>query len=350
MALALAHAGSRVLYCQNPVSWFRHTGRPLAEVEKGIFGFGPEFLGHRLNIFPFLAPIQAKLLANQILKNATYLGLRDPLFIYPHGEYCLSLCQEFKQRGFPLIHICMDYHERQQLEHVRLSDLTLAIPRAAFEELEKQFGGKVRLLPQFSSVYGSVPVSYGDLPEPLELSKIPRPRLGYLGSIIGRLSLPILHELLSNHPEWHFVSFGTEKILSFPNEHILSWRPHQELATFVAGMDIGFMPYDCSDAKNLHCVPLKLFDYFAQGKPVVSTPILYLRGYEEVASYGSTIDELAAAISSALKEPLDSPKKAKRLAIAQEHSIDTLSDCLETILTEVDLASGRGADGNTQAR
>src|SRR6267378_8388008 len=97
MALALARAGSRVLYCENPVSFLRRRARALTEIETGVFALGLTFVGHRLNALPILGGVQAKLLANQIIGDARKLGLHDPIFVYPHGDYCLPLSREFKR-------------------------------------------------------------------------------------------------------------------------------------------------------------------------------------------------------------------------------------------------------------
>ena len=333
MASALARAGSRVLYCENPGSFLR-TVRPFSEVEKGVFALGLQHLGHRLNSFPILRPFQAKLLAMEILNKAARLQLNDPVFIYPHGDYVLPLCREFKRRGFQLIHVCMDYEIELVKEHVRESDLALVIPQAAFEELSEQFGPKVRKIPQQSYVDDSVGSPNGLFESP-ELSTIPKPRLGYLGGLTGRISLPLLRETLSHHPEWQFLSFEARKWLGLTNEHILPWRSREGLAEVLAGLDAGFMPYDCATLKNLHCVPLKLFDYFSCGMPVVSTRIVFLQEYEDLVYLGSTPDELADAISQALTEPVNSPKRARRIALAREHSIGQSSQLLGSILDEL---------------
>jgi hypothetical protein len=333
MASALARAGSRVLYCENPASFFR-TVRSFSEVEKGVFAFGLQHFGHRLNSFPILRPFQAKLLAMEILNKAARLQLNDPVFIYPHGDYVLPLCREFKCRGFQLIHVCMDYEVELLRKHVRESDLALVIPQAAFKELSEQFGPKVRKISQFSYIDDSVGSPNGLLESP-ELSSIPKPRLGYLGGFTGRISLPLLRETLSHHPEWQFLSFETRKWLELNNEHILPWRSREELAGVLAGLDAGFMPYDCAIPKNLHCVPLKLFDYFSCGMPVVSTRIVFLQEYEDLVYLGSTPDELADAISQALTEPPNSPKRARRIALAREHSIDRSAQILSSILNEL---------------
>jgi len=82
--------------------------------------------------------------------------------------------------------------------------------------------------------------------ESAELSRIPEPRLGYLGGLGGRLALPCSEKRLPRHPEWQFISFDSEKRLHLPNEHILSWRSREDLGRILAGLNVGFMPYDCT--------------------------------------------------------------------------------------------------------
>jgi hypothetical protein len=225
----------------------------------------------------------------------------------------------------------MDYELGLQIEHARESDLTLSIPPAAYQELRAKFGEKVRLLPQFSA-FEDTNGATGRLQESPALAKIPRPRLGYLGNTTGRVSVSTISAILTEHPEWHFVTFARTSQLPLSNWHVLPWQSRREASAILDGLDVGFMPYDCSDPKNLHCVPLKLFDYFARGIPVVSTPILYVRQFEDLVYLGTTPQELANAIVEALTEPLLSVKKAQRQAISQKHSVDKLSELLRTIL------------------
>ena len=314
---------------------FRRSHRRLIEVERGIYAFGTKFLGHRLNSLPVLSQIQAKLVALQITNNVLKLGLQDPLFIYPHGKFYVPLCREFKRQGFPLVHVCMDYELPEQMEHVRFSDLTLALPEAAFEELNTQFPGKIRHLPQL----GLLPaprVSQGVQEVPSDLSMIPRPRLVYLGDIQRRADMALLRAFLTRRPDWHFVYFGAKRHSPLANEHALSWRSRKELEEVIPGVDVGFLPYDCSDPKNLHCVPLKLFDYFAKGLPVVSTPIVYMRTYADLVYIGGTAEQLEKSVSEAINEPYGSPKKARRMAAAQDHSIENMSPLLTRLLQEID--------------
>lgn len=332
VALAFAHLGSKVLYCENPVSLFRHKGHPRQEVESGVYRTGLEFLGHRLNRISVLVPrMQSKLLASQILRHAADLGLEDPVFIYPHGDFA-PLCSELKGRGFLLVHLCMDYPEIGQERLIELSDLTLLIPKSLYDGMRTRYGSKIHAIPQVARSFESGPGSTGNSSDEIEFVGIPRPRLGYVGPVDGRVDLGILSKFLTDHPQRQFLHFGASKCLPLCNVHVLRWRPPDRLKTVVAKLDIGFMPYARNDNKNLHCMPLKLFDYFAQGLPVVSTRILNLLEFPDTIYFGDDAAELSRAVELALDEPADSPLKAKRIAVAREHSIEALADVLAEVL------------------
>jgi hypothetical protein len=66
----------------------------------------------------------------------------------------------------------------------------------------------------------------------------------------------------------------------------------------------------------------------------VKTPIVDIREYGDLVYTGETANELADAISLALKEADDSPKKAKRTAVAREHSVENVSEILREILDQ----------------
>lgn len=331
VALGLAHLGTKVLYCGNPVSRFRTHAQPLTEIERGVYRLTPEFLGHRLNRIPAgLDRLQARIVANQALDAASQLNLRQPVFIYPHGDFFVPLCRIFKEQGFPLVHCCFDYPEPGQHRHIELSDLTLTLSKTVFHQLKAKYGEKIALIPQVRWHSNGTARAAGAAVH--ELSSIPRPRLGYLGLVSDRLNLRVVERLLVAQPEWHFVHFGESRCLELPNVHAIAWRDQAALNGVIDNLDVGFMPYDCHSNKNFHCMPLKLFDYFLRGLPVVSTPIVNLWEYSDTIYFGDDVADLARAIQSALEEPPDSPLKARRIAIARESSIESLAQALERVL------------------
>jgi Glycosyl transferases group 1 len=330
VALALVSQGSRVLYCEMPVSRFRRHGKELTEIESGLYVFGPEYAGGRLSRLPFAGERQWKSVAEQISAKAEKLGLRNPVFLYSHVDGTVPLCAEMKARGFTLVHICMDYPEPYQYELIDRSDKTLVIPKSVFHKLRARYGEKVHWIPQ--SIHLSTAQNGQTQAAPPELGNVPRPRLGYLGPLYGRVSLVLMRAVLGGHPDWQFVYFGDSEELNVPNAHSAGWHKPQDLAPYVAFFDVGVMPYDCFDEKNLHCSPLKLFDYFLAGLPVVSTPILSLSEYSDLVYVGETPTEFAEAIKRALEEPVTSPKRDARREVAREHSTELLGRRISEIL------------------
>jgi glycosyltransferase involved in cell wall biosynthesis len=112
----------------------------------------------------------------------------------------------------------------------------------------------------------------------------------------------------------------------------MGWHPPDELQRYAESFDVGLMPYDCLGKKNLHCSPLKLYDYFLTGLPVVSTPILEISELKDLVYVGSNAEELSIAVGRALKEPSDSPKRSLRAEVARAHSTEAQGRRLEEVL------------------
>jgi Glycosyl transferases group 1 len=321
-----------------PVSQFGHKRRALQEVQTGIHVFQPEYLGRKFSEFGPTRQWQWQKVAKQIRQQSEALQLKDPVFIYSHVEHMLPLCEEMKAKRFPLIHICMDYPEPWQYDLIAASDLTLVIPTGVFHKLKARYGGKIQRIPQ--SIHlpfaGRMADSQDISPE---VASIPHPRLGYLGPVFGRLNIPMIRSVLAAHPEWHFLCFGVTDAMKLPNVHSLPWQEPVNLGRYVALFDVGVMPYDCFTEKNLHCAPLKVFDYFLAGLPVVSTPVIPLWEFEDLIYFGETAEEFACAIRRALAEAPEDPKRKMRIEAAHAHSTEALAKRFQ----ELDILSDAGA-------
>ena len=215
------------------------------------------FLSSRAMDVPILRDLQATAMRRQITRAALRLNLREPLWIYSWISNLFSIAAQMSQSHYS-IHLCnddigMDPHYGR---YVDASDLTLVVPKTCFHRLKAKFGEKVKLIPQPVEIPAFTGLISGDTTDPMELARIPRPRLGYLGKARRRLNQSLLTSLLQAHPEWQFISVGGEKAVSLPNAHTLPWVSPEISGRYVAGLDIGFMPYDCYQEFNLHCVPL----------------------------------------------------------------------------------------------
>jgi len=128
-----------------------------------------------------------------------------------------------------------------------------------------------------------------------------------------------------------FLSFHDGKIEKKGNAYKLPWLGKNEIFKLLENSAIGFMPYDTRIKHNLHCVPLKLFEYFQVGIPVVSTELLNLKRFEPLLSMSENTEELICHLRNSLDEKLDSPLRKKRKLVGESHSTKNQSNLIKSI-------------------
>ncbi len=173
------------------------------------------------------------------------------------------------------------------------------------------------------------------LPEPLDLSPIPRPRIGYTGFIKRHLDWQILLQLSQEHPEWSFVFVGPQsphedivtiiqELTKRGNVHFLGPKPTPVLCAYPQHFDVCIMPYQANDYTK-YIYPLKLHEYLASGRPTVGTRIRTLSEFSDVVSLASTPEEWSAAIEDSLGPGANSPeRRAVRQDVARQYDWERL--------------------------
>lgn len=128
----------------------------------------------------------------------------------------------------------------------------------------------------------------GDRVEALpELANVPHPRAGFIGGIDAHTFDPELFaQVVGLLPDVQFVLVGGRSIpeerLAAPNVHLMGRKPFDEVHRWMAACDVLLMPWNRSEWIKA-CNPVKLKEYLAVGRPIVSTP------FPELAAYGSLV-------------------------------------------------------------
>ena len=137
--------------------------------------------------------------------------------------------------------------------------------------------------------------------EPRGQEGLPRPRLGFFGVIDERMDLGLLAAMADLRPDWQFVmigpvvKIGEEELPRRPNIHWLGGRTYDELPSYLAGWDVGLMPFAINEATR-YISPTKTPEFLAAGVPVVSTPVA-----DVVRFYGDAgLVEIAADAAEAV--------------------------------------------------
>lgn len=139
-------------------------------------------------------------------------------------------------------------------------------------------------------------------PRPADLPS-GRPIAGFYGSLSDWIDIPLLAETARALPHWDLVLIGPQKtdlsaLVGIPNIHLLGPRPHHTLAAYAQHWQVSLLPF-VDNAQIRACNPLKLREYLAVGRPIVSTDFPALDDYRELVHLPRPGDNLAQAINRA---------------------------------------------------
>ena len=159
-----------------------------------------------------------------------------------------------------------------------------------------------------------------------------KPVVGFYGSLSNWLDVDLLVAVISQLPDVHFLLIGkietdVSRVLALPNVIHLGPRPHQQLPGYSQHWMISMLPF-LDNAQIRSCNPLKLREYLATGRPVVSTPFPALMPYQDHVAVAVTAEEWIAAINAAV----DVPSAPERQALVQNHTWEARAELLSSWL------------------
>ncbi|MGI4958541.1 MAG: glycosyltransferase [Janthinobacterium lividum] len=148
---------------------------------------------------------------------------------------------------------------------------------------------------------------------PSDQTDLPYPRIGYFGVIDERIDYALLDAIAVARPDWTFIMLGpTAKIdpASLPqhaNLHWLGMKSYAELPAYLAGWNVGIMPFALNEATRF-ISPTKTPEFLAAGVPLVSTPIADVVtdwGSDGLVEIAADPDATLAAIEALLARPIE---------------------------------------------
>ncbi|MDR4498060.1 MAG: glycosyltransferase [Candidatus Scalindua sp.] len=105
------------------------------------------------------------------------------------------------------------------------------------------------------------------------------PVIGYIGNIsMSRMDEGLLDFLLERRPDWQFVFIGPahsdfkKRYLPYKNLHFIAAVDYQSLPDYMRYFDVAIVPFQNNTITRGNGL-LKLRDYLAMGKPVVSSKV-----------------------------------------------------------------------------
>lgn len=140
-----------------------------------------------------------------------------------------------------------------------------------------------------------------------ELAEFAQPVIGYHGALAEWFDAELLSAVARLRPQYQFVLIGVaapleplDELLSQPNVHYLGSVPYEQMPRYVAGFDVGIVPFHLNQL-TAGMRPLKALEYLALGKPVVATPLPELSDWPGVLR-ARTAAEFAARLDMAVEQ------------------------------------------------
>lgn len=158
---------------------------------------------------------------------------------------------------------------------------------------------------------------------PAEIARLPKPRIGFFGTLDHRLDIGVMRELAEARRDWSFVLIGPARIdlsamTRLPNVHWLGAKEHRSLPGYLAGLQAVYLPY-VSDEFTRHIYPAKINECLAAGLPVVAKALPSLEPMQDLIRLVRQGGSFGEALQSALEEDCAALQR-RRVEAARESS------------------------------
>jgi len=277
------------------------------------------------------------------------LGVRHPVtwFVVPHLAGVVGRLGERLS-----VYYCIDdYASLPDVDAAAVREMDDELTRRAdlvFVASETLLARKSRLNPEtYVSPHGVdfahfVRAQDPALAIPADIAALPRPIVGFFGLIEKWIDLGLVAHLAEQRPGWTFLMIGRVavpdgEVPRRPNLVYLGARPYQDLPAYGRAFAAALIPYRLTP-QVLHANPLKLREYLAMGKPIVSVSTPEIDRFAGHVRIGRTREEMLAHLDAAVGTGLTSAEIQAQTALASTMTWDaTLRRVLDRVEARLDV-------------
>ena len=206
-----------------------------------------------------------------------------------------------------------------------IADMTIFVSRALYDEESGQCKKAIYL--DHGVDFHLFASAAKDPYTPEDIAEIPKPIVGFFGEIADyTVDIGLIEKVIDYLPGKSFVFVGETSadcsgLAAKDNVWMLGKKPYEEIPHYGKCFDVAIMPWRQNRWIKL-CNPIKLKEYLALGKPVVSTPFSELQGFREVVEEARNPEDFAESIKRAISEN-NSDLISKRKDKVKNESWDT---------------------------
>jgi glycosyltransferase involved in cell wall biosynthesis len=162
-------------------------------------------------------------------------------------------------------------------------------------------------------------------------------RIGYLGALYEWIDVDVLAHVARAMPEHELVLVGPQRrgvdlsaLAQLPNVRLCGYRAPDEVPRAIASFDVALVPFKEGDVARASD-PIKIYEYFCFGLPVVTTPVGDLDSLRELLHVASGKEAFVEAIRAALDERQPGLRE-RRIAYARSHDWRVRAEAMGAVL------------------
>jgi glycosyltransferase involved in cell wall biosynthesis len=224
----------------------------------------------------------------------------------------------------------------------QIADAVVVCSQSLYNGKTQRFRDKLSLVPNGVDIDHFAKVDTATAAA--DIQKLPDAELtlGYSGTAHpDRLDVALVASIAKTNPQWPWVFIGPNHLtnadraeLDLPNVHFIGTRRYHELPTYLAGIDVCVTPHRVT-AFTESLNPIKLWEYLAVGKPIVSTPVAGFRDFSDHVTLATSAEEWGAALHAITDMTDDRIRFDRdcRRQIVNSHGWPVRVDQIEAILT-----------------
>lgn len=178
---------------------------------------------------------------------------------------------------------------------------------------------------------------------PDEIAGLRHPIIGYIGAVFDWVNIELICRLAEVHPDYSIllvgpVNFGLNKLRKYSNIVMVGTKQYNVLPQYLACMDVCLIPFMINKL-TLSSNPIKLYEYLAAGKPVVSTALPEIRNNaSDIVYIGESDGDFIKKVEEAVKEVKRNEsevEKSRRISFAKDNSWDRRVETIEKLFEEI---------------
>jgi len=318
LCIQLAHNGCRIFYGRVEGIARKSENDTMPDIKKlkdGIWEFTfPYPDGMPFNIYQSsLNEIQQNKLLNSLRELSKTANIQNAVILVDFPNWG-SLAKKARELfGWKIIYDCMEDHggfsaiprdivEENEKDLAKSADMVIAVSEKLKEKLETYNTNTLLVRNAVEFIHFRYPLIPVD-----PFINISHPIIGYFGVIAEWFDLELIEEAAGSRPNWNFVLIGeifhvdTSKLEKLPNVHFLGEKSYNELPKFANYFDVAIIPHK-QIRRTEWAGSVKLYEYLATGRPVVSVMLEWLKPLKEYVYLSDSTDTFITSIEKAMKE------------------------------------------------